>query len=196
MQAVTDRHPAGYAQAEAADSPLVALADEVFAQTSPYEGDAFGNHCRRLFHLATMLMDREGVTMPHDVAYLVAMVHDLGIVSTRDEGPNYLARSRALFHRVTALSTLPDIDPDIVDECLLYNHRLFSVPNLSRQADCFRRAVQIEHARGYVRFGLDKGPVRALFHRYPRGNFDRVLLDFTVRTLKREPRTLIDGVFA
>ena len=133
--------------------------------------------------------------MPHDLAYLVAMVHDLGIVSEQDEGVNYLQRSRALFHRITADHTLPDVDPTVIDECLVYNHRVLRVPNLSRHADCFRRAVQIEHTHGLVRFGLDKAPVRAWFDRYPRADFDRVLVDFTLRTLRREPKTLIDGIF-
>ena len=30
---------------------------------------------------------------------------------------------------------------------------------------------------------------------YPRDNFDRVLLDFTWRTLRREPLTLVNGIF-
>lgn len=194
MHAATE-HPASYAQPDAADSPLVALADAVFDSTSPYEGDGFRNHCRRLFHFATMLMDAEGVSIPHDLAYLVAMIHDLGIVSEQDQGANYLQRSRALFHRITADVKLPDVDLDIIDECLVYNHRVRAVPNLSKQADCFRRAVQIEHTHGYFRFGLPKRPVRALFDRYPRGNFDRVLVDFTMRTVRREPKTLIDGIF-
>ena len=195
MQTATERHPAAYAQADAADSPLVALADETFESTSPYDGIGFRNHCHRLFHLATMLMEHRGVELPHDLAYLVAMVHDLGIVSEQDQGDNYLRRSRALFHRITEDVDLPDVDPAVVDECLLYNHRVLPVPNLSAQAECFRKAVQIEHSRGLLRFGLPKGPVRELFKRYPRGNFDRVLLDFTIRTFKREPRTLVDGIF-
>ena len=176
-------------------SPLVALADRTFAEVSPYAGFGFQNHCTRLFHLTSMLMEQEGVQMPSDVAYLIAMVHDLGIVSEQDEGVNYLRRSLALFHRITADVELPEVDPDIVTECMVYNHRVLPVPNLSAQANCFRRAVQIEHTRGLVRFGLPRAPVRELFRRYPRGNFDRVLLDFTVRTLRREPRTLVDGIF-
>ena len=72
---------------------------------------------------------------------------------------------------------------------------LLPVPNLSPQADAFRRAVQIEHARGLFRFGLDSSEIKQVFARYPRGNFDRVLLDFTWRTLTREPLTLINGIF-
>jgi hypothetical protein len=78
---------------------------------------------------------------------------------------------------------------------MLYNHRLLPVPNLSPQADAFRRAVQIEHSRGLLRFGLERDAVRAVFDRYPRGNFDRVLLDFTWRTLRREPWTIVNGIF-
>ena len=36
--------------------PLAAHADEVFERVSPYDGDGFRNHCRRLFHLTELLM--------------------------------------------------------------------------------------------------------------------------------------------
>ena len=142
-----------------------------------------------------MLMEKRGVEMDADLAYLVAMCHDLGIVSERDEGHNYLQRSRALFHRETADMRLPAVDPAVIDECLLFNHRLLPVPNLSPQAECFRNAVMIEHGRGLIRFGLDRADVNAVYDAYPRGNFDRVLLDFTWRTLRREPLTLFHGIF-
>ena len=174
--------------------PLAAHADEVFERVSPYDGDGFRNHCRRLFHLTELLMIKNRAQMDRDVAYAIAMCHDLGIVSRDDTGPTYLARSRALFERETAGYDLRVAD-DVVDECMLYNHRLLPVPNLSPQADAFRRAVQIEHTHGIIRFGLDAAPVRAVFERYPRGNFDRVLLDFTWRTLRREPGTIVNGIF-
>ncbi len=170
-------------------------ADAVFEAVSPYEGVGFRNHCKRLFHFASMLMAQRGVEMPADVAYAIAMWHDLGIVSEEDEGTTYLQRSRALFEREVAGVNLDDVDPDVVTECLLYNHRLLPVPNLSGAANCFRQAVQIEHARGLIRFGLSKTAVKAKFDEYPRGNFDRVLMDFTWRTLRREPLTLVRGVF-
>ncbi len=174
--------------------PLARHADEVFERVSPYDGAGFRNHCRRLFHFTEMLLRKDRVEMDREVAYTVAMCHDLGIVSRDDTGPNYLARSRALFERETAGHDLRTPGP-ILDECLLYNHRLLPVPNLSPQADAFRRAVQIEHAHGLLRFGLDAGEVKQVFAAYPRGNFDRVLLDFTWRTLTREPLTLINGIF-
>lgn len=188
--------PAVQTPAAAPRAPsLVALADETFERVSPYDGFGFRHHCKRLFTFATMLMEADGLKMDRDLAYLVAMVHDLGIVSEVDEGHNYLQRSRALFERITADVDLPEHDPQLVTECLLYNHRLLPVPNLSPTADCFRRAVIIEHSRGYKRYGLEKAKVKETFVEYPRGNFDRVLLDFTWRTIKREPLTLVRGVF-
>lgn len=178
-----------------ATDPLVARADEIFTRTSPYEGHGFRNHCRRLFHLTAMLMERRQVQFDRSLAYFIAMVHDLGIVSEQDQGANYLRRSLALFHRETSSMSLPEADPEVVEQCLLYNHRVLSVPGLSDAAECFRNAVMIEHSRGLLRFGLDKAPVKALFGEYPRDNFDRVLLDFTWRTLSREPLTLVRGVF-
>ncbi|MBL8948867.1 MAG: hypothetical protein JNK45_37190 [Myxococcales bacterium] len=181
--------------ASARPSPLRALADEIFERTSPYEGVGLRNHCRRLHRFATALLQRRGLEIDVDLAYLVAMVHDLGIVSEKDEGVNYLQRSRALFHRETAGIALPPTRADVLDECLVYNHRVLSVPNLSPEAECFRNAVMIEHSRGMLRFGLSKDEVRPVFDELPRGNFDRVLMDFTWRTIKREPLSIVRGIF-
>lgn len=167
----------------------------MFERTSPYEGNGFRHHCRRLFTFASKLMEHRGLSMNEDVAYAIAMWHDLGLVSEQDEGHNYLERSRALFLREIHGFDLAGVDRGVVDQCLLYNHRLFPVPNLCPQAECFRRAVLIEHSRGILRFGLDRTQVRDTFTAYPRDNFDRVLLDFTWRTVKREPLTLVSGVF-
>ncbi len=183
---------------ESPDAPAFDLrshADSVFEAVSPYEGNGFRHHCKRLFHFASMLMAQRGVEMPADVAYTVAMWHDLGIVSEQDQGHNYLQRSFALFERETAGIDLGEVDPTALQECLLYNHRLLTVPGITSAAECFRQAVQIEHSRGLFRFGLSKAAVKAKFDEFPRENFDRVLMDFTWRTLKREPLSLVRGVF-
>ena len=189
------RATSGVAGPSLPDGPLARHADAVFARVSPYDGLGFRNHCHRLFHFTELLMRKSRAVMDRDVAYTVAMCHDLGIVSRDDTGPTYLARSRALFEREMAGHDLAGTSARVIDECMLYNHRLLAVPNLSPQADAFRRAVQIEHGRGLFRFGLDADDIRDVFAKYPRDNFDRVLLDFTWRTLSREPLTLIHGIF-
>ncbi len=175
-------------------SPLAAHAEEAFERTSPYDGFGFRNHCRRLFLLTELLLKKEGAPLARDVAYAIAMCHDLGIVSRVDTGRTYLERSRSLFEREMQGYDL-GAPKHVLDECLVYNHRLLSVPNLSPQADAFRRAVQIEHTRGLLRFGLDRHAVAAIFAAHPRGNLDRVLLDFAWRTLRHEPWTIVDGIF-
>ncbi len=180
------------AQAPAFD--LRAHADAVFEAVSPYEGNGFRHHCKRLFHFASMLMAQRDVEMPADVAYTVAMWHDLGLVSERDQGHNYLQRSLALFERETTGLDLGEVDPTVVHECFVYNHRLLAVPGLTSAAECFRQAVQIEHSRGLLRFGLSKAAVKAKFAEFPRENLDRVLMDFTWRTLRREPLTIVRGI--
>ncbi len=177
------------------DHPLVIKADEVFERTSPYEGFGFRNHCRRLFHFASLLMAKRGVELDPGLAYFIAMIHDLGLMSEQDEGVNYLRRSLALFHRETKGLELPAADPEVIEQCIVYNHRVLSVPGLAPAAECFRNAVMMEHSHGLLRFGLPKESVKPVFAAYPRGNFDRVLLDFTWRTLSREPLTLVNGIF-
>jgi hypothetical protein len=178
-----------------ADHPLVIKADEVFDRTSPYQGDGLRNHCRRLYHLASLLMAQRNLELDPALAYFIAMIHDLGLVSQQDQGVNYLRRSLALFHRETRGMELPEADPELVEQCIVYNHRVLPVPGLAPVAECFRNAVMIEHTRGLLRFGLPKQAVEPIFHTYPRENFDRVLLDFTWRTLTREPLTLVHGIF-
>lgn len=192
MDAITD---ASTIPQPPAEHPLTRKADEVFGRTSPYDGVGLHHHCHRLYRLATLLMEKRGVEFDPALAYFIAMVHDLGLVSERDEGVNYLRRSLALFHRETAGMELPDEDPEIVEQCMVYNHRVLSVPGLSPAAECFRNAVMIEHSRGLLRFGLPRARVKPIFEAYPRGNFDRVLLDFTWRTIRREPLTLVHGIF-
>ena len=119
---------------------------------------------------------------------------DVNLVSEQDEGHSYMERSVSLFHRETRGLDLGDADPQVLDECLLYNHRLLPVPGLQPAAECFRRAVIIEHARGLWRYGLAREEVAPLFERYPRDNFDRVLVDFTWRVIRREPLTLFRGI--
>lgn len=182
-------------QAPSTQASLRDVADEIFARTSPYEGIGLRNHCKRLHLFATALLRNRGIEFDADLAYLVAMVHDLGIVSEQDEGVNYLQRSRALFHRETASLTLPPVKTEVLDECLVYNHRVLSVPNLSPEAECFRNAVMMEHSHGLLRFGLSRDEVKPVFAEHPRGNFDRVLMDFTWRTIKREPLTIVRGIF-
>lgn len=174
---------------------LRAMADDVFARVSPYPGVGFGNHCKRLHRFATGLMRLRGLELDDDLAYAIAMWHDLGIVSEQDQGANYLQRSLALFKRETKGVALPRLDEHVLDECMLYNHRVMAVPNLSPVAECFRNAVMIEHSRGLLRFGLERTDVKAAFDELPRDNFDRVLLDFTWRTIKREPLTIVHGIF-
>jgi len=193
MQAPTDATPS-FPRAPT-DHPLVIKADEIFDRTSPYEGDGLRNHCRRLYHLASLLMAQRNLELDPGLAYFIAMIHDLGIVSEQDQGVNYLRRSLALFHRETRGLALPEADPELLEQCIVYNHRVLPVPGLSPVAECFRNAVMIEHARGLVRFGLPKEAVKPIFAAYPRGNFDRVLLDFTWRTITREPLTLVNGIF-
>ena len=195
MDAATTASTASSIPRAPAAHPLVLKADEIFERTSPYDGVGFINHCRRLFHFTASLMEHRGVDFAPALAYFIAMVHDLGIVSEQDQGKNYLRRSLALFHRETAELSLPDADPEVVEQCLVYNHRVLPVPGLSDAAECFRNAVMMEHSHGLLRFGLDKQQIKPVFAEYPRGNFDRVLLDFTWRTISREPLTLVRGIF-
>lgn len=176
----------------AISSQLVTSADAVFDRLSPYSGDGFRNHCFRLYEFTRQLLAARGVAFDLDTAYAIAMVHDLGLVHPAP-GDNYLRRSLSIFE--DTLAELTHEDPRLVRECLLLNHRVLPVPGASTAAEAFRSAVWVEHSRGLKRYGLDKSAVDEVFELYPRGNLDAVLLDFFARTLRHEPKTIIDGIF-
>jgi hypothetical protein len=175
---------------------LVSTADEIFEQYSPYPGNGLRNHCLRLYAFATLLLREQGSKLPADLAYTVAMVHDLGLVVDRGLGANYMLRSHRLL-REEAESRALDLGdaPRLLYECLVYNHRVRPLRQTSAEAEAFRRAVWVEHSRGIRTHGLDTEAVRAVFQKWPRANLDRVLADFFARTIRYEPRTIVDGIF-
>lgn len=177
---------------QAVSSKLVTTADDLFDRLSPYPGSGFRNHCFRLYEFARQLMLARAIKFDTDTAYAIAMVHDLGLVHEAP-GDNYLRRSLAIFEE--ALGGLTPETPAVVSECVLFNHRVLPVPGVTAAAEAFRQAVWIEHTRGVKAFGLDKAAVDEVFETYPRDNLDRVLLDFLGRTLRREPRTIVRGIF-
>lgn len=178
---------------DATRSALVQSADELFDRISPYAGNGFRNHCFRLFEFTRQLLVASNDPFDWDTAYAIAMTHDLGLVCDAP-GENYLLRSLAIFEQHLSHLTLPE-SRDVVRECLTLNHRLLPVPGASAAAEAFRQAVWIEHSRGLKRYGLEKAAVEEVFESYPRDNLDRVLLDFFERTLTKEPRTILNGIF-
>jgi hypothetical protein len=176
---------------------LHAAADDLFERHSPYSGPGLRNHCLRLYELAQLVLERDGIEVDLDLLYLAALTHDLGLVvdTIGLEGGTYLERTRELVLGQCEVLELRASERQVLEECLLYNHRLLPVPGTSAVAEAFRQAVWIEHSRGLLRFGLPRDAVRAVFARYPRGDFDRVLVDFARRVLAREPATVVRGIF-
>lgn len=184
------------ARVRALGGPLVARAEEIFERTSPYRGDGLRNHCWRLYELARLALGERPRILDDAELYLAAMVHDLGLVSERDAGESYLARSVALLRRETGhLERLGGDKRRALEQCLLYNHRLRRPAALCHEAEAFRRGVQIEHSLGLITHGLDRAQIAAVIARHPRADFGRVLLDFSWRVLRREPRTVVRGIF-
>jgi hypothetical protein len=175
---------------------LLALADDIFERYSPYPGDGLRHHCLRLHAFVDLLLEAESNPFPRDLAYLLAMVHDLGLVARFEVGANYMMRSAALFARETQKLELSQATREQCQKILTENHRFFARRGQGDPVvEAFRRAVWIEHSRGFRRYGLASAAIRAVFAKFPRDNFDRVLVDFARRTLTREPLTLVRGIF-
>lgn len=174
---------------------MFAFADRLFDRHNVYPGPGFRNHCLRLYALVLLGAEREQLSVEPDLVYLIAMAHDLGLLSTGESGANYLERSVSLFHRETRELALSGAERALAEECILYNHRLLAPRGLSPLANLFRKAVWIDHSRGLLRFGLQRSDVRDVFVRHPRADFTRVLVDFARRVLRGEPETIVRGIF-
>ena len=176
-------------------SPIVREAEAVFHRLSPYPGDGLIHHCRRLYRFALLLLEHEGVEVPRDIVYLVAVTHDLGLVTNRSLGPNYVFRSHRLAGEI--LETVGEGDGYRADvaEALLHHQRVFEPRGLGPLARAFRRAIRMDHSYGWIRYGLDRARVRSIFREYPRENLSRVLVDFYWRILRYEPLEVFRGSF-
>jgi hypothetical protein len=177
------------------EDPRRQRAEAVFERLSPFPGDGLRNHCLRIYRFADLTLRAAELQLDDGLIYLLALLHDLGLVCDRHGGDNYLERTRNLFRHEAADLELSARELRLSDECLLYNHRVLPPRDLSPEAAAFRRAVWIEHSRGAVRFGLDPTDVATIKKELPQDNFERVLLDFTRRVVLSEPHTLVRGIF-
>ena len=172
-----------------------ALGDTLFERYNIYEGEGFRNHNLRLAAFADALLDLRGLDLCTERTHLLAMVHDLGLISERDQGEDYLMRSWALLEREAKEAGCEEFADELSFQCVRYNHRMMKVPQLDPRAEAFRCAVWVEHSFGAKRYGLPRPLVDSIFDRYPRDNFNRVMADFWRRVLLHEPKTLARGIF-
>ena len=189
--AISVSHPAEVTTA----SPIVREAEALFHRLSPYPGDGLVHHCRRLYRFSLLLLEQEGVEVPREIVYLVAVTHDLGLVTDRSLGPNFVYRSHRLAGEILESVGEGAAYREQVAEALLHHQRVFEPRGLCPLARAFRRSVRMDHPHGWVRYGLDRDRVRSIFLEYPRENFSRVLMDYTWRILRYEPLASIHGSF-
>lgn len=185
-------------QAIEPDAPTAGLVDranDLFDRVSPYRKDGFRNHCLRLFELGKMVMEHEGIEADTNALYAICMAHDLGILADGTQGRTYMHRSLDLFRQNFEDEELGGMASQDLEELMLFNHRVLPVPNVCDAAEALRKAVWVEHYRGFRTHGLDKAKVKEVFDRYPWLDFDFVLLDFFQRTVRHEPTTIVNGIF-
>lgn len=171
------------------------LGEKLFDEYNIYPGEGFRNHNLRLAAFANALIKAKGLELEPGRVHLLAMVHDLGLISSHDRGADYLERSWMLLQRECTTRACPELADELSFQCLRFNHRLSAVPGLDPRAEVFRTAVWIEHSVGARRYGLSRDFVQGVFRTHPRANFSRVMADFWRRVLVHEPRTLAKGIF-
>ena len=157
------------------------LLDEVNAY-----GRALENHCLRIAEFAIALADHQGVDCDPDLIYAGAYLHDIGLLVPDDRSANYLYRGLAF---VESHMTAWELDTDQrqqLSDMLLYNHAIGKVKQISPAGDLMRLGVQVEHSLGRCSHGLSKSVRLDIFNRYPRLDFNRVLVDFFKITWQRD----------
>jgi putative nucleotidyltransferase with HDIG domain len=144
---------------------------------SPY-GVALENHCLRLAELSLALAEQRAIALDEDLIRAGCLLHDIGLCVKNPRQRNYLERGLAFVEPRMDEWGLAEEPRAILRDVMLYNHSLRSVPGISPAADAVRLAVQVEHSLGRISHGLPPAVCRAVFARYPRHDFNRVLLEF------------------
>ena len=171
------------------------LGDKLFDEYNIYPGEGFRNHNLRLAAFANALMKAKGLQLEPGRVHLLAMVHDLGLITPHDRGADYLERSWTLLERECNTRGCWQYADELSFQCLRFNHRISAVPGLDPRAEVFRAAVWIEHSFGVRRYGLSRAFVQGVFRTHRRDNFSHVLADFWRRVLLHEARTVTNGIF-
>jgi hypothetical protein len=152
-------------------------ARDLLRQVSVY-GSPLENHCQRLAEFALALGKQRGIALPPDLIVAAAFLHDIGLCVEDAEERNYLKRGVIFVASYLEKWHLNDREKEIVEDVMLYSHSLKPVPGISAEGELVRLAVRIEHSLGRFTHGLDGDFCRAVFAKYPRKGFNRVLLSF------------------
>jgi len=160
---------------------------------SPY-GQALEDHCRRLHGFATNLAAQDGVVLDDDLLLAACFLHDIGLCVRDSSSRDYIERGLDFVEARLADSGLglTAQQEESLVELMRTNHSLLPLRGLSPQAEMLRRAVQVEHSLGFISFGLPAEARAEVFSRFPRANFNQVLLGFFRTALvDDDPRALL-----
>jgi hypothetical protein len=171
-------------------------ARQLFLRHNPYPGDGLPNHCLRLRDLTLALARHRGFDADADLVAAAAWLHDIGLLVDDPEESRYLPRGlRYCEPYMDAWGVTGEARREL-SHMLLYNHALHVSGEVAPTAEILRRAVQVEHSRGLIRNGLSRGEVKRIFREHPRGNFNKVLADFTrIAVFKDGVGTLLPTFF-
>lgn len=190
-----------------------AAAVELFTELNVFSGAAFMRHNLRLFRIARLLLARARIEFDPQVAFAIAVVHDLGLIVPHRAGRQgaekpqglapdlcaamaetrcYTERSWLLYEHALSRHTTEDLE--VTRDCLTLNHRIAPLRGTSPIAECFRQAVWAEHSLGRLRFGLGHEELAQIFREHPRRGLNGVLFNFWSTTLRREPASVVRGI--
>jgi hypothetical protein len=166
-------------------------AKELFDRHSPYPGAALEHHNLRILAFSAALAEQQGFAIDHDLVAAGCHLHDFGLFLRDEAEPSYLKRSWRFVEPHARQWGVSGERLSILADVLLYNHSLRTVAGLSPVGELVRRAVQIEHSRGFRRHGLDRPQIKRTFTEYPRLDLTKILVDFARITIVADgPRQL------
>jgi hypothetical protein len=179
-------------------------AKELFYQHNPYPGKALENHNIRIGHFAAALAHRAGLGLDSDLLWTGCYLHDFGLLvnGTKvglpelDSEPLYLRRSWLAVRGLVETWGLSGSQQEELRDILLYNHGFLPQRRIAPIAELVRKAVHVEHSRGFIRNGLSRAFCKGIFRDHPRLDLTPILLDFArIAVLEDGPAQLLPMFF-
>jgi hypothetical protein len=176
-------------------SPIEARARALFEAHNPHPGRALAHHNLRIAAFARQLGAARRLELDVDLLQAACWLHDVGLLIPDRAEPLYLQRSWAFVEPHARAWGLSAGDRERLRQVLVYNHSLRPIGCLDPMAELVRRAVQVEHSRGWLDHGLGRGFCRQVFSDLPRLDLTRILVDFARITLFEDGVRQLPGIF-
>ena len=173
------------ADTDAARAALERLRAATGASDGPME-----RHCLRTRHIAARLAADRGWTVDGELLTVAAILHDIGLYPQASRGGVYTADGAALARELLREHGFSAERIERCAQAIDRHHELRGQLAQGAEVEALRLADRVELSAGLLRYGIDRGWLRALHRSAPRRGLVGELVREIGRALRERPLTL------